>query len=476
MTRQATNLREAHVHLPHLARSLTMTDLSACTSVEEVLEALRVAARDLTNADSSDSWGKDLGKDTSNGQHRRWLVAQGMRVEGFRDPRWPTRQELNAALAAAGSPPRPVVALSFDYHSLVANELAFAAANVRDNDPDPPADFGVIVRNTVGRDAGGRGVPTGLLLEGMARKVRDAIPDLAPAERPAAIARAIEHLQRLGFAEVHDMLATPWLGDTLASLHDTGNLPMRVGLYAEVDILSNQVAAAKHYTRPGHVELLGGKIFVDGTLNARTAWMLHPFADPIPQHPLGTPLLTHAQIAAAMQLCATHSLGLACHAIGDAAVRAVLDVREKSNEVTKLRSNAATSSLRLSISSSLRIEHAELIDESDIPRFAKLNVTASVQPCHLLYDIEVLERQCPTRLDRVMPLRDLLHAGLVPGKTLLFGSDVPIVRANPQDSIDAAIHRKRITGSPAGPPTTRAIAPTQALDADTAWRCFAQNS
>ncbi|MFO0856743.1 MAG: amidohydrolase family protein [Phycisphaerales bacterium] len=469
MTRQATNLREAHVHLPHLARSLTMTDLSACTSVEEVLETLRVAARDLTNADLLDSRGTGRSNDGSNGQYHRWLVAQGMRVEGFRDPRWPTRQELNAALTAAGSPPRPVVVLSFDYHSLVANELAFAAANIRDNDPDPPADFGV-----VSRDAGG--VPTGLLLEGMARKVRDAIPDLAPAERPAAIARAIEHLQRLGFSEVHDMLATPWLGDTLAALHDAGKLPIRVGLYAEVDILNNQVAAAKHYTRPGHVELLGGKIFVDGTLNARTAWMLHPFADPIPQHPLGTPLLTHSQIANAMQLCASHGLGLACHAIGDAAVRAVLDVQEKSNEVTKLRSNAATSSLRLSISSSLRIEHAELIDESDIPRFAKLNVTASVQPCHLLYDIEVLERQCPTRLDRVMPLRDLLNAGLVPGKTLLFGSDVPIVRANPQDSIDAAVHRKRITGSPAGPPTTRAIAPTQALDADTAWRCFLQNS
>lgn len=451
-----------------------MTNLSACTSVEEVLEALRIAAVNLTNADLPTKSRLEPGK--------RWLVAQGMRVEGFRNPRWPTRDELNEVLRAAGSPLRPVVVLSFDYHSLVANELAFAAANIRDNDPDPPADFGVITRDTGGK-------PTGLLLEGMARKVRDAIPDLAPEERPHAISLALNHLKALGFTEVHDMLATPWLGDTLAYLHDAGSLSLRVGIYAEVDILSDHVAAAKRYTRPGHIELLGGKIFVDGTLNARTAWMLHPFADPIPNHPCGTPLLNHSRIAAAMQLCGSHGLGLATHAIGDAAVRAVLDVRETfepmaqavgTTGVIRTTSNQSNSlafphARAWGSLSHLRIEHAEVVDESDIPRFHTLGVIASVQPCHLLYDIEVLERQCPNRLDRVMPLRDFIHAGLIPGQTLLFGSDAPIVRANPQDSIDATVHRKRITGSAGGSPTTRVIAPSQALDLDTAWRCFARH-
>ncbi len=458
------HLLEAHAHLPHLARSLSMVDLSACTSVEEVLETLRLAAKNLANSGSSRSA-------AHSNPARRWLVAQGMRIEGFRDPRWPTREELNTALAASGSPPRPVVALSFDYHSLVANELAFAAANIKDTDPDPPADFGVIERDA-------KGAPTGLLLEGMARKVRDTIPDFAPDERPQAILCALKHLHALGFSEVHDMLATPWLGDTLAHLHDTNNLPLRVGLYAEVDILNDQVAAARRYSRPGHVELLGGKIFVDGTLNARTAWMLHPFADPIPDHPCGTPLMTRNQIAAAMRLCASHGLGLATHAIGDGAVRAVLDARESMEPKTRdLGTSSAalastTPSLHLSVSSSLRIEHAELIDEADIPRFAKLNVIASVQPCHLLYDIEVLERQCATRLSRVLPLRDLIQSGLTPGQTLLFGSDAPIVRANPQDSINAAVHRNRISNSPGGPPTSRAIAPSQALTEPEAWACF----
>lgn len=451
MSSLETNLREAHAHLPLLARALSIVNLSACVSVEDVLETLRVAAVSITKDDPTGS---------------RWLIAQGMRVESFRNPRWPTRGELNAMLATASSPSRPVVVLSFDYHSLVANELAFAAANIHDTDPDPPADFGVIVREVGGR--GVRGVPTGLLLEGMARKVRDAIPDLAPAERAPAISLALNHLKYLGYSQVHDMLATPWLGDTLAHLHDTDNLPLRVGLYAEVGILNDQVAAAKQYTRSGHVELLGGKIFVDGTLNARTAWMLHPFADPIPNHPRGTPLMSREQIAVAMRLCASHGLGLATHAIGDGAVRAVLDAREISDEAALSRRGPATSSL----SSSLRIEHAEIIDEADIPRFHALGVIASVQPCHLLYDIEVLERQCPNRLNRVLPLRDLIQSGLVPGTTLRFGSDAPIVRANPQDSIDAALHRKRVAGSAGGPPTSAAIAPSQALTEGEAWACF----
>ncbi len=90
-----------------------------------------------------------------------------------------------------------------------------------------------------------------------------------------------------------------------------------------------------------------------------------------------------------------------------------------------------------------------------------------MQPCHLLADVEALERSLPHRLHRVLPLRDLLDAGLVPGRTLIFGSDVPIVPADPADSITAATLRRR----PHDPPS-RAIAPHQAISEKTAWECF----
>jgi predicted amidohydrolase YtcJ len=108
----------------------------------------------------------------------------------------------------------------------------------------------------------------------------------------------------------------------------------------------------------------------------------------------------------------------------------------------------------------------------DVPRFAELGVIASVQPCHLLYDIEVLERELPDRLPRVLPIRDWLQAGLVPGKSLVFGSDAPIVRPHPRDSVIAAVARRRTSDAPGGPATQNPIAPAQAIDEATAWRAF----
>ncbi|GEM_PF-410468 len=454
-------MREAHVHLPLLGRALSMLDLTDRTSVEDVLDALRERAATLDQDDPA---------------RERWLLAQGMRVESFSDARWPMRDELDAI---AGS--RPAMVLSFDYHSVVANRAAFAVAKIRDDDPDPPADFGVIVRDQSQR-------PTGLLLEGMCRRMRESVPELTEGERHESIGLAIASLEQLGFTEVHDMLAPAWLGPLLAKMHDAGDLRVRVGLYPLVEILHQQVEAARAYSRAGWVELLGGKIFVDGTLNARTAWMLEPFAEPMPAHPCGTPLMDVAQIRNALQTCASAGVGFAAHTIGDGAVRAMLDgIEAVRASVTKPASTLMVKHAPLAealagatdlsaIAGSpahVRIEHCELIDERDVLRFCALGVIASVQPCHLLYDIEVLHKQLPHRLHRVMPWRDLLDAGLVPGKTLLFGSDVPIVRANAEDSIIAAVERRR-NGTTAGGAACEAIAPEQAITQSQARACFAQ--
>ncbi|MEO0716499.1 MAG: amidohydrolase family protein, partial [Planctomycetota bacterium] len=118
---------------------------------------------------------------------------------------------------------------------------------------------------------------------------------------------------------------------------------------------------------------------------------------------------------------------------------------------------------------SFRVEHAELLDESDVPRFAAMDVVCSVQPCHLLTDIEALRRLVPDRLDRVLPFRELIDAGCAPGELLWFGSDAPIVHPEPQDSIDAATLRRR-----PGMPEADAIALGQALTESEAWAAFAR--
>jgi predicted amidohydrolase YtcJ len=211
-----------------------------------------------------------------------------------------------------------------------------------------------------------------------------------------------------------------------------------------------QIKLGEDLGAPG-IRVVGAKIFVDGTLNGRTAWMLHPYADGRPEHPSGMQLMPVTEICEAIEACMASNLQLAAHAIGDAAVRAVLDAAER------VRAPRG----------SVRIEHAEVIDEADVPRFVELGVIASVQPCHLLYDIEALRRACPDRLDRVLPLRELIDSGLTPGRDILFGSDTPIVRPNPEDSILAATNRGRV-----GMALAEGIAPGQAISEEVAWACF----
>ncbi len=378
-----------------------------------------------------------------------WLLACSMRVEGWREPRWPTRSELDAAC-----PGRPAALLSFDHHSVAANTPAMHAAGLHDHSPNPEG--GVIVRD-------GSGTPTGVLLESAAKKLWGTAPEPAPAERPGLVLAALAHLHDLGFREVHDLMTPPWLGPLLADLSDRGNLVMPVGLYPLLPDLPAQVEAARTFARRD-VTLLGGKVFADGTLNSRTAWMLDPYSDASPAHPRGLALMHEAALRTAMEQAGGLGVGLAVHAIGDAAVRATLDAWRgasggvKGGHVARARSGAP----------SLRIEHCEVVDEQDVPRFAELGVVCSVQPCHLLADIEVLERALPHRLHRVLPLRGLIDAGTRPGESLLFGSDAPIVRADPADSLRAAVHRRRADMAAA-----RAIAPEQALTMDESVRCFA---
>lgn len=408
-------LVEGHAHLLQLGRSLAMTDLSDATSREDALDRLAAAARALPPG--------------------TWVLAHGARPDAWPDPRWPDADDLDHA---AGG--RPLCAWCFDYHALAASTGALRRAGIT---PASAFDRGRVVLDADGR-------PTGVLLEHAALALWNTVPEPAPAERPALLRAAANHLAALGYAEVHDMKAQPWLGDALAALDRAGDLPVRVRLYALLDDLDHLHATRRGW-ETGRVALAGGKVFTDGTLNSRTAWMLHPYADAPPGLAHGMPMMTLAEIADAVRRVDALGLPLAAHAIGDAAVRAVLDAVETVRPGTP----------------GFRVEHAELIDPADVPRFARLGVTASLQPCHLLADVEALRRAVPDRLDRVLPIRDLLASGLEPGVGVVFGSDVPIVRADPEDSIRAAVHRRRANTPPDG-----AVSPGQSIDEPTAWACF----
>lgn len=408
--------RDAHAHLPQIGRAMAMIPLDRVHSPAECLDAIAHAADGLSNPDA-------------------WLLARSLRVESWQEPRYPTARELDAV-----SDCHPICAWSFDHHAIVANSAALQLAGIDHRTPDPPG--GVICRDP-------QGLPTGLLLEAAAHLVWNAVPVPTPAERRRHLLDALDHMASLGYREVHDLHAPGWLGPLLASLQRENRLTLRVTIFPPLSAFDETLRTRSEWE--SHAIRLGGfKIFTDGTLNSRTAWMLAPFSDSLPGHPCGKPMMTPDQIDDAIRRADAAGLPIAAHAIGDAAVRAVLDAVQRSRP-----------------RSTTRVEHAEIIDEADVPRFASLGVVASVQPCHLLADVEALLRYLPHRLDRVLPLHELIDSGALPGELLIFGSDAPIVRADPADSILAATRRAR--------PDSRPIAPAQAITGHECRLAFAAN-
>lgn len=407
MGEQPNTIREAHAHVLAHGRSMEMVQLAECESAAEMLDAIAELAGE-----------RDL------------VLAHGARPEAWAEPGWPTLEALDAAGSEA-----MVAIWCFDYHAMMVNARTLAKLGLSDRSPDPAG-------GQLGRTRSGS--LSGVLYESAAGMAWRALEPKDIDEK--SLSRAVEDLAAHGFVEIHDLKAQPGLG---AALDRVGGA-LRLRLYPLVEDLPDALATRDSW-QSDRVTLAGGKIFVDGTLNSRTAWMLHPFADGRPEHPSGMQLMSDKQIEDAIRLCTGEGLQLAAHAIGDAAVRAVLDAAER------VRAPRG----------SVRIEHAEVIDEADVPRFAELGVIASVQPCHLLYDIEALRRACPDRLDRVLPLRELIDSGMKPGRDILFGSDTPIVRPNPEDSILAATNRGRRDMA-----LQDGIAPGQAISEAEAWACF----
>lgn len=407
-----STLREAHCHLFQHGRALGMVQLSGCHGAADMLDAFGLAAQSSPDGP---------------------LLGHGARPEAWSDPSWPTLAEFDRITGD-----RAAVAWCFDYHAMLANTPALRAAGFTDASPNPPS-------GVLGRDHGSR--LTGVVLERAALMVWDALPEPRPEQRGPLLAAAIDDLASHGFGELCDLKSSTWLPHALRALESE----MRIELWPLIGDLA-EVAASRDTWQTGKLSLGGGKVFVDGTLNSRTAAMLHPFADGTPSHPAGMLIMAEDDIARAIEEADALGLPIAAHAIGDRAVRTVLEALERVNP--KSRGH--------------RIEHAELIDEADVPRIIALRdrvgLAISVQPCHLLTDIEALERAVPDRLDRVLPILELIEAGLEPGRDLLFGSDTPIVRPDPIDSIRAAVGRKR--------PDSPAIAPEQAINETQAWACF----
>ena len=392
---------DAHAHVMGLGIAELTLDLSNTRSLDEALAEIARFARENPS--------------------RPWILGRGWNQEQWGLGRFPTAAELDRAVAD-----RPVYLERVDGHAGWANSEAIKRASVTAATKDPEG-------GRIERIAGSK-TPSGVFVDLASELFTPVIPAPRPAERDLALMEAQEKLLSNGITAVADMGTTmaDWL--TFRRVADRGNLKVRIMSYASDPETMEMIGGAgeRPWLYGDRLRMNGLKIYLDGALGSRGAWLKRPYADD-PGN-TGLPLIEPTRFRNVLSRAALGGYQVAIHAIGDAAngeaLAAMAELKESFPGDTRWR-----------------IEHAQIVDPADLPAFGANGIIASMQPVHQTSDRQMAEsRLDPARLEGAYAWRTVLDTG---GK-LAFGSDAPVESPNPFAGLAAAISRTGADGQPEG--------------------------
>lgn len=396
----SAGLVDAHAHLVGLGHSLATVDLRGATSIDEVVTRVREQAPPAG-----------------------WIIGRGWDQNLWPGAKMPTHHPLTQAF-----PDRPVWLRRVDGHAGWGNAALLKEAGIHVG-TNSPAGGEVVVDGT--------GTPTGVLVDAAMGAVKPPNPTAAQLE--AFILAGQRHAAQRGLTGVHEMGIGPDEDAAYRRLASKSGsedaLQIRVHAYAAEGWFSESLTDRTRdpIFADAMYALAGVKVYADGALGSRGAALLEPYTDR-PEH---TGLMQHDE--ASLRRVVNHAFEagwqVATHAIGDRANRAVLDAYEAA------AGRAGRADLRH------RIEHCQIVNPADIPRFAELGVIASMQPTHATSDMGwVPDRLGPNRLAGAYAWRRFLDADAV----LCFGSDFPVELVDVTHGLYAAVTRAAADGSPAG--------------------------
>lgn len=424
-------LTDAHVHFVGYALARRELRLEGMADFDAILLRVAEAAEQLP----AGAWLTGGGWD-----HTLW------------GGRWPRASDLDALV-----PDRPVLLVRKDGHSAWVNSRALELAGIGDDTPDPPG-------GTIQRE---KKRATGLLLETAVDLLRRHMPAATQEQRVAATREAIVEAHSYGMAGAH---IPPGMapGDAARVLSDLqllraqGQLKLRCLVHLGLDGLDEALWLGIRSGLGDRWLRIGGvKMFSDGSLGSETAEMLSHYEG---RRHLGAATMTTEALNDAVGRALAGGIAVTIHAIGDAANRRVLDAIELAlSQQPAAGDELRAGDWRLPAAIPNRIEHCQILHPSDIPRFARLGVIASMQPIHATADMEVADRLWGERCATAYAWRSLQEAGA----TLAFGSDAPVEPLNPWLSIHAAVTRQRPGNIPLG-----GWYPEQRIDVAAALRGF----
>ncbi len=384
-------LIDAHGHVIDLGFTALRLNLTGTSSLAELQQRLR----DYAAAHP------DL----------KWIGGFGWNQEQWADKRFPTSADLDAAVSD-----RPVTLERVDGHAVVANGAALRAAGVTAATAAP---------------AGGE-IHDGLFVDNARSLIDKAVPKSTPAQLDEALAKSQEILLGYGVTGVGSMSTSVADWQAFNRAGRAGRLNVRLMSYLSGTESMNVVPKPTDWLYADRLRAVGIKLFADGALGSRGAWLKQPYADKPGTR--GLQFHSDAEMLSLANRAAAAGFQVATHAIGDAADAQVIATYEPLQR-------------KYPGDRRWRIEHFQIVDPADIPRLKPAGIIASMQPTHQTSDRLMAEaRLGAARLPGAYAWQSVLKSGA----RLAFGSDFPVESPNPFPGLSAAISRQDINGQPPG--------------------------
>lgn len=380
-----------------------------------------------------------------------WVTGRGW-IETFWTPQvFPTRWDLDKV-----APNNPVILGRADGHGAVANSAALKIAGIT---KDTPAPFG----GEISKDKNGE--PNGMLLDAAQRLVNRHIPPTSPADAERAVVLGVQRDISLGWTQVQNPGGSYQEVDIYRKLYSEGKIKLRI-----YKVLSAPGKEAQRLLSEGPIIGAYGnrltvrslKFYADGSLGSRSAALLEPYSDA----PDTSGFLTVKEEDLLPVLEEALRKGIQCetHAIGDRGNRFILDEYEKALQAVPVAQRKISDPR-------WRVEHSQIVNPHDIPRFKKLGIIPSMQASHAIGDLHFAPARLGLkRLEGAYAWNSFVKSGVI----VAGGSDAPVERGEPMIEFYAAVARKDIKGfSGPGWHPEEALPRAQALKMLTLWPAYA---
>ena len=425
-------LTDSHVHIFGIGHRELTLNLEGTNTLEDFLARVRArVAQTLPD---------------------KWITGRGWIETFWKPPQFPTRQDLDKI-----APNNPVFLTRADGHAAAANSAALKIANIDKNTPNP---FGgeILKKKATGE-------LTGMLLDNAMDLVEKSIPKPTAAEREQALLTGINREIGLGWCEIQNAGSHREDIELIRKVFADSKAKIRF-----INCVFGPGEDAQNFLKEGvtlnafnhHFTQRTIKVIFDGALGSRGAALLKPYNDALETS--GYLTEKPEELKPMFEEALRHGIQVETHAIGDRANRTILDLYEAAFK-------AVPPGQRKIKEPRWRVEHAQIVDTADIPRFAKLGVIPSMQPSHAISDLFFAPaRLGMDRLAGAYAWQSFLKSGAI----ICGGSDAPVERGEPMIEFYAAVARKSIRGeSGEGWHPEQAVSREQALKMFTIWPAYA---